>query len=258
MAILGKIMAGTTTNDTVIYKVPTGKQATVNINAVNTGAGDATYTLSLIKNKDNTIQSLSIVSGGSGYSTIPTLSVVGTSTTTATAVVSTVRTKGVNVVAKGSGYFVGNVLLISGGTYSAVCRVTVLSVDGTGGILTASITEEGVYSAIPTSPSSHTGGQGTGATFSLTYAIETTTVTNKGNGYDTATITVTGDGTGASITPVYGVATEVTDAIDYNFTVGTYQTLERTGIPLSAGEMITASAGQTTINVTVYGIEELA
>lgn len=259
MSILGKILAGPTTNDTVIYKVPTGKQATVSINAVNVVSSDSEFTLSLVKNKDNVIASLNVVAGGTGFTDFPPLTIVGTSTTTALASVTSLRTKGVSIVTAGTGYFPGNVLTLTGGTFSTVCRLTVLTVDGAGAIQTVSIQDEGVYSAIVTPPITHSGGQGTGATFSLTYAIETVAVSNKGNGYDTATVTIGGVGTGASITATYGVVTEITDAIEFRTLLSMRTVLERTGIPLAAGEMITASASiGASVNVTVYGIEDLA
>ena len=258
MAILGKQLAGPV--NTVIYTVPTGKQATVVVNAVNVLDQNNEVTISLVKTRDKTIAGLNLVNGGSGFTSIPTLTINGDNTTQAEAIVNTVKVTGIAVASGGIGYFPGNVLTISGGTFSAPVRVTVLTADGvSGAIQSVAITEEGSYSDVPTSPAGHTGGQGSGATFNLTYTIETVSVTIPGNGYDTATISASGAGTGYSITPIYGVAAEVTDAIEWKTPLSARAVLERTGIPLAAGEMIAVNAGlYNSVNVTVYGIEDLA
>lgn len=259
MAILGNLLAGPSTNNQVIYKVPTGKQATVSVNAVNVANSDVEYTLSLVRTKDNVINSLIIDNPGSGFTDFPPLTINGACTTTATGAVTALRTTGAEIVNKGSGYFPGNVLTITGGTFNPVCRLVVLTVDGAGAIQTVAVQEEGIYTAIPPTEAGHTGGQGSGATFSLLYSLQSATVTNPGNGYDTATVSIGGAGTGAAISVTYGVVTEVTDAIEYLTLLPRRSVLERTGIPLAAGEMITTRASiNNSVNVTVYGIEDLA
>lgn len=69
------------------------------------------------------------------------------------------------VVSGGTGYSVGDVLTISGGTSTDPAELTVLTVDGSGAILTVNVTNGGNYSVLPTNPVSVTGGDGTGATF---------------------------------------------------------------------------------------------
>ena len=76
-------------------------------------------------------------------------------------------TAAVAVVA-GSGYAVGNVLTVVGGDYSINAELTVATVNGTGGILTVSISNAGSYNETPANPVSVTGGAGTLATFALT------------------------------------------------------------------------------------------
>ena len=69
----------------------------------------------------------------------------------------------------GSGYAVGNVLTVVGGDYSIGAELTVATVNGTGGVLTVSISNAGSYNEIPANPVSVTGGAGTLATFTLTF-----------------------------------------------------------------------------------------
>jgi hypothetical protein len=73
------------------------------------------------------------------------------------------------VAVAGSGYAVGNVLTVLGGDYSIVAELTVATVNGTGGVLTVSISNAGSYNETPADPVSVTGGAGTLATFDLTF-----------------------------------------------------------------------------------------
>lgn len=70
------------------------------------------------------------------------------------------------IASGGTGYVVGDVLTVSGGTGTAV-QVTVLEVSS-GVISNVSVSDPGLYTVTPTNPVSHTGGTGTGATFNLT------------------------------------------------------------------------------------------
>lgn len=75
-----------------------------------------------------------------------------------------------SIAAAGTGYVVGDILTLSGGTsvYKATLRVTTLG--GGGAITGTKIVEAGAYSIAPADPVGHTGGTGTGATFNLTFA----------------------------------------------------------------------------------------
>ena len=71
------------------------------------------------------------------------------------------------VVSGGTGYSVGDLLTVEGGTASFPCVIRVTSVNA--GVITAALARTpGVYSANPANPVSVTGGGGTGATFNLT------------------------------------------------------------------------------------------
>ena len=73
------------------------------------------------------------------------------------------------VSAGGSGYVAGDVLSISGGTALIGAELTVDTVDGGGAVLTASISNAGSYTTLPTNPASTSGGTGSGATFNLSF-----------------------------------------------------------------------------------------
>jgi hypothetical protein len=70
----------------------------------------------------------------------------------------------------GSGYTAGDLLLPPDGTYDQQTVIKVLTVDGSGTILTFALDRAGLYSATPASPSTVSGGTGTAATFILQYS----------------------------------------------------------------------------------------
>lgn len=67
----------------------------------------------------------------------------------------------------GNSYQDGDVLLVSGGTFTTQAEITVDTVDGSGVILTFHVSTGGIYTTIPNNPASVSGGNGTGATFTL-------------------------------------------------------------------------------------------
>ena len=75
----------------------------------------------------------------------------------------------VTITAAGTGYAVGNTLLVNGGIDVFPTELTVTTVNGSGGITGITITNAGSYTTPPTNPASVTGGAGSSATFTLTY-----------------------------------------------------------------------------------------
>jgi len=78
-----------------------------------------------------------------------------------------------SVAAGGSGYAVGNVLTVQGGTVLTsfpAAQIEVTAVDGSGAITGARIRSPGFYTSPPASPASGAGGAGSGATFNLTWS----------------------------------------------------------------------------------------
>ena len=76
---------------------------------------------------------------------------------------------GAVVQAVGTGYVLGDVLTIAGGTSTVASTVKVTGIDTAGKLLSVQVVTPGVYSVAPTSPNSATGGTGTGAALTLTY-----------------------------------------------------------------------------------------
>jgi hypothetical protein len=75
----------------------------------------------------------------------------------------------VGISSGGTGYAVGNVLTVAGGTFTAAAQVEVTAVSG--GVITGvRVFNSGAYSANPASPNSATGGSGSGASLTLTMA----------------------------------------------------------------------------------------
>ena len=75
----------------------------------------------------------------------------------------------VTIATAGSGYAVGNTMLVNGGIHVFPTELTVTSVNGSGGITGISITNAGSYTTTPTNPVTVTGGAGSSATFNLTF-----------------------------------------------------------------------------------------
>lgn len=77
------------------------------------------------------------------------------------------------IAAAGTGYTALDVLTVAGGTLAdgkAAATIRVDTVDGGGGILTSTLLTGGGYAADAGTPNSVTGGTGSGATFTLTFA----------------------------------------------------------------------------------------
>lgn len=72
-----------------------------------------------------------------------------------------------NVVSGGTGYAIGQVLTVSGGSFTTAATVTVTSI-GAGGVITqAMVNNPGVYTSLPTGNITLTGGTGSGAVVTL-------------------------------------------------------------------------------------------
>lgn len=78
----------------------------------------------------------------------------------------------------GTGYSVGSLIYLLGGTSTSGIGMIITSVNGTGGITGVSITNMGDYTVQPTYPAAANGGTGTGATFTVTNLLSTAAVTN--------------------------------------------------------------------------------
>lgn len=71
--------------------------------------------------------------------------------------------------AAGTGYVAGEVVTLSGGTFTHAAKIEILTVGGSGEVATFRISEGGAYTVTPTDPISTTGGSGSGFTVDGTF-----------------------------------------------------------------------------------------
>jgi hypothetical protein len=165
--------------------------------AIDLAAGSSGVNIS----NGGTVTAITRTATGSGYTTKPTCTV--SAPTTAGGVQAIVdfpmAVSGVTVASGGTGYTVGNVLSIVGGTLATGSAATITVATVSSGVITSvTLTTAGVYSTLPTNPVSVTGGSGSSATFNLTWLVSAGvafTITNAGSGYiEQPTITFSGGG----------------------------------------------------------------
>ena len=140
-----------------------------------------------------TVQSLTVTSYGAGYTSRPAVAFGGPGTSaSATAIIGVALA---TISAAGTGYAVGDLLTISGGTAGTAAIIKVLTTTGAGIIATISIVTPGDYTAVPANPAAVTGGYGTAATFTLNFGLVNFTNLVGGSGYVTApSVTMSGGG----------------------------------------------------------------
>jgi hypothetical protein len=158
---------------------------------------------------------------GSGYSTQPTITI--SAPTTAGGVTATANASiyfgGVTIASGGTGYSVGDVLTVVGGSYSSQGQINVTS--NSGGVITSvTVTNGGAYYSFPANAVSVTGGTGSGATFNLLPGgVNSYNLLSGGSGYvEPPTITVTGGGSGANAIARVGSVPQVkslTSSMDF-------------------------------------------
>lgn len=76
-----------------------------------------------------------------------------------------------SVAASGTGYVVGDLLTVAGGTFGAPVVVAVTTVS-TGAVTAVALSDVGLYSALPTGPVSTSGGTGSGCTLDVTWTSQ--------------------------------------------------------------------------------------
>lgn len=74
-----------------------------------------------------------------------------------------------STVLSGTGYVIGDILTVSGGTLTQVTLFKVTQVDSNGAVLAVAVLVIGAYTVIPSNPASTTGGTGTGCTLLITW-----------------------------------------------------------------------------------------
>jgi hypothetical protein len=182
---------------------------TTGTGAIDLAAGSSGVNIS----NGGTVTAITATVSGTLYTSIPSVAV--SAPTTAGGVQATANalmfTGTATIQSGGTGYTVGNVLTIVGGTFSGqVGTYTVTGVSG-GVITSISRTTGSGYSVLPSNPVSTTGGTGSGATLNLTWTVSGFTITNAGSGYvEQPTVTFSGGGgSGAAAYATVGSGTTI-------------------------------------------------
>jgi hypothetical protein len=167
--------------------------------AIDLAAGSSGVNIS----NGGTVTSITRTNQGSGYTTITGFTWSASAPTTAggvtaTGAVTSLGGVSATIAGGGTGYTAGDVLTVSGGTFSSASSIRVDTVSS-GVITAATLTNGGTYTVIPANPASVTGGTGTGATFNVTYGVVGLSITTAGSGYiEQPTITFSGGGGGTN------------------------------------------------------------
>ena len=162
--------------------------------AIDLAAGSSGVNIS----NGGTVTAITRTATSGGYTSAPTITV--SAPTTAGGVQATVTgyiwINSVTLASGGTGYTVGDVLSIAGGSYvTNPVRITVTGVSA--GVITSfTFVSFDLYNTAPSNPASITGGTGSGATFTLNFSNSSTyTITNAGSGYvEQPTVSFSGGG----------------------------------------------------------------
>lgn len=274
MSILGKISVSD--SHTHLYTCPDNKRVVATLIVANIHDSQITSTVSLRDASELQVDTISVVNGGTQFTTWPTLTISmgsGDVPVRALAEVSTMQLESFNLLSGTLGYNVGNVLTLDAPTgvtpYSAP-TITVTTVDGDGAITGFTISNKGTFGTlVDTSEDvTFTGGTGTGAAIDSStakYGIKSISVTDKGDDYtvnDNVTVGVSPviDGNTVELTANM-ISDSITDfdAIDFNAPIPVGGSMERTPIILSAGDTIYVKSSTASVtNAILMGVEEVA
>jgi hypothetical protein len=258
-----------TVNPTVLYTAPAGRRPQVTVNMANVSISPADVLIGIVSAEDRSISSVVVADGGA-FATRPSLVIATTGaapTTSAAAVIATMKlTADVAITAAGSGYAIGQILNVTGGTQTAPAQIRVDAIGVSGEVTAASISQAGIYSALPASPVATTGETGIGATFTPKWAIISATVSTSGNGYSPnlarTTISATGGGktVDAVLTLQFSLSFEdLTDTFHPSTTLVSGMAVERSGIVLDPGDtVVVKSSVANAVNFFAMGYEDLA
>ena len=182
----GQLTGGATTKTVQFQTLGSDTNVSLAVQSKGTGAIDLAAGSSGVNiSNGGTVTAITrTASGGPGYTTVPsvTLSAPTTAGGVQATASATMFAGSATVSAGGSGYLVGDVLTVSGGTFSVAIQLTVATLSGSA-VATVTITNAGSYTALPTNPASTTGGTGSGATFTLGWGVNTIVVGTAGSGY---------------------------------------------------------------------------
>ena len=253
MSILANQMSAADTAVEVLT-IPTGRRTTFNINAVNTGSDIATVTLYAASREAVRVTGLAVTHGGASYVAIPDVTIEGGGGTGAAATARMIADS-MTLVDAGTGYAVGDALSVAV-TDQTAAVITVTDVDGAGAIQAAELTSGGDYAVLPDSPAPVSGGSGSGATFVLTFAVLSLTLTDPGTGFSEAP-TVTFSGGAAAATATIDIVLEPKHIFEHAVALNPGGIIYRTALILGPGDRLYALADTDTVALTAWGISAL-
>jgi hypothetical protein len=183
----GQLTGGATTKAVQFQTLGSDSNVSLAVQPKGTGAIDLAAGSSGVNiSNGGTVTAITRTVAGSGYTTNPTPTIsapltAGGTQATATCTIGVVTA---TVSAGGSGYVVGEILTVVGGTSTAAAVLTVATISGSA-VATVTITTIGTYTASPTNPAATTSNlSGTGATFTLSFGVNSAfTITGAGSGY---------------------------------------------------------------------------
>lgn len=218
----GQLTGGATTKAVEFKTIGSDTNVSFAIRSQGTGAIDLAAGSSGVNiSNGGTVTAVTVTSGGTNYTSAPTGTI--SSPTTAGGVQATfsfsmqLSLTLPTITSGGSGYTAGDVLTLSGGTLGGGGYVATLTVSTvSAGVITAiTVSNYGAYTTPPTSPVSVTGGTGTGATFTPTWIVRSSspapTISNAGSGYvEQPTVSFSGGGgSGAAAYASVGASTQI-------------------------------------------------
>ena len=142
------------------------------------------------------VRAVTVTSAGTGFSSIPTVSFSGALISGGAQATATAKLKAISgsVAVGGTGYTIGDLITVSGGTGTAA-TFQVATLGGGGSIATVTLVSGGSYSALPSLPAAVTGGTGNSGTLNLTFGVESVTMLTSGSGYlSYASVAISGGG----------------------------------------------------------------
>lgn len=120
------------------------------------------------------------VTAGGSYTAIPTISFTGGGGAGAAAYASMQLAGAQTVTAGGTGYVVGDIITLTGGTYVTPGKLMVSTIGGGGAVTAVTIHDAGEYTVLPVAPVATTGGGANNCTITPAYGVLSVTVTNGG------------------------------------------------------------------------------
>jgi len=211
----GQLTGGATTKAVEFQTLGSDSNISLVLDTKGTGAIDLAAGSSGVNiSNGGTVTAITRTAAGSAYTSIPSVAITAPTTAggvQATATVAVFVNAG-TVASGGTGYTVGDVLTIVGGTFASTAATLTVATVSSGVITAVTVSLASTYTATPTNPVSVTGGTGSGATFNLTYGtLNTFTITNAGSGYvEQPTVTFSGGGgSGATAYATVGSVTTI-------------------------------------------------